>query len=245
MAESLGRAEAHIWYVWPDRITDAKRLGEYEDLLCSEEQNRSASFRFPERRRIHVLTRAFVRTMLSRYADVAPRQWRFSKNDYGKPRISSPPEAPPIAFNVSHTPGLIACVIALESPVGIDAENLNRSMDFVELAGRYFSATEYRELRGRTETALRRRFFEYWTLKEAYVKARGMGITMDLSRFTFHLAPGGVIRMTFDASAEDNPDQWRFHQFSPGDDHIVACATRLDAGQSVRFEIRDGTALMQ
>jgi 4'-phosphopantetheinyl transferase len=244
MAEALRAGEAHVWYLWPDRITDPEHLRTHGRILSDEEHAQNSAFRFLRDRHAHLLTRAFVRTMLSTYADVKSSEWQFSRNPYGKPEISGPAGAPPITFNISHTAGCIACVFALDTEVGIDTENLRHSLNFLQIARDHFSPSEFRALQGLPKLERHRRFFEYWTLKESYIKARGMGLSLDLTRFSFHLDHGNIA-IIFDAGETEDPALWRFQLLKPGANHLVAVAVRSPMNQDVKFEVRDGTGLMQ
>jgi 4'-phosphopantetheinyl transferase len=242
--ESLKPGEAHVWYLWPDRVTDSARLSSHAEILSDDERLQNQSFRFQEHRHAHLLTRAFLRTLLSRYADVKPSEWQFVRSPYGKPEIAGPPGAPVANFSLSHTAGLIVCAISAESRMGIDAENVEqRSVDQMEIAEKYFSRTEYQSLQGLSGAERHRRFFEYWTLKESYVKARGLGMSLDLAGFAFEIEDRGI-RISFVAPSTDDPAAWQFQLFSPGAQHIAAVSIACGAGVKAKFEERDGTPLM-
>ena len=98
----------------------------------------------------------------------------------GKPTIAHPKDIAPLSFNLSHTERLIVCLVALDREVGVDAEDTERAGETVEVADRFFSPTEVAALRALPAQSRRRRFFQYWTLKEAYIKARGMGLSLPL-----------------------------------------------------------------
>jgi 4'-phosphopantetheinyl transferase len=244
MIASPGRGEADIWYLWPDRVTDEARLASHERLLTDDERIRTQAFHFPEHRHSHLLTRAFVRTLLSQYSDVKPEEWRFVRSSFGKPEISGPSGAPSINFSLSHTKGLIVCAVSSDSAIGIDAENVERVADHMEIAQRFFSPYEYRALQDLASSDRPRRFLEYWTLKESYVKARGLGLSLDLSAFSFKIKDR-AIGMTFEPPDTEESAAWQFRLFAPGAHHIAAASTRCGAGMPARLNERDGTPLMQ
>src|SRR5215475_1871427 len=144
---SLKQTEAHLWTVFPDTLTDPELLTAYHDLMCSEEREQQQRFRFEKGRHEYLVTRALIRTTLSRYVQVDPRGWRFRKNAYGKPEIAVPSEILPLCFNLAHTDGLIVCLVALEREVGIDVESMTRPGETVEIADRFFSPAEVLALR--------------------------------------------------------------------------------------------------
>lgn len=235
---SLGREEAHVWCVCPDSLVEPALLEAYGELLSEEEQARRQRFYFEKERREYVVTRALVRATLSRYAQVDPRVWRFQTNAYGKPEISSPQNIPPLRFNLAHTNGLIACLIVLNREGGIDVEDTEQSGATVEVAEQFFSRAEAQALRALPESARRQRFFEYWTLKESYIKARGLGISLPLEQFSFHLTEGQSIRISFDPRLKDDPSSWQFAQIRPTPRHLIAVALRRSQGPDLAIQVR-------
>src|SRR5262245_17340743 len=105
---AIARHEAHLWYVFHDRIDDGDLLARYRVLLNAEERERQARFAFARQRHEYLVTRALCRTTLSRYADVDPEDWQFTRNAHGRPEIAGPRGGPPLRFNLSNCPGLIA-----------------------------------------------------------------------------------------------------------------------------------------
>jgi 4'-phosphopantetheinyl transferase len=223
---TLDRRIAHLWYVFPDAVRDPALLGAYQQLLSPEERVQQQRFYFAAGRHEYLVTRALVRTVLSRYVEVNPSIWRFKKNAYGKPAIAYPREIPPLTFNLAHTSGLIVCLVALGRDIGVDVEDITRPGETVEIAEQFFSPTEVAALRALPPHAQRSRFFEYWTLKEAYIKARGLGLTLPLEQFSFHLEAGHPIRVAFAPCLLDDPRGWQFAQFQPTSRHQMATAIR-------------------
>jgi 4'-phosphopantetheinyl transferase len=230
MREALEPGQAHLWYVWPDTVTDPKLLRTYEGLLSEDERRQKDRFHFAEGRHQYLLSRALVRTTLSRYADVRPEEWRFTKNEHGRPEVAGPEVAPWPRFSLSHTRGFIACLVALDGALGVDVENTERHGDLLEIADRHFSPLEVRALRALPRGAQTERFFEYWTLKESLIKALGVGISFGLSNFSFHL-DGGPIRVFFEPGIPQDPRAWRFTLQRPGPRHILAASVRRQGGE--------------
>ena len=240
----LGRTEVHLWYVFPNGLTDRALLGAYHDLMCPEERVQQQRFHFEKGRHEYLVTRALVRTTLSRYVAVDPRDWRFEKNAYGRPEIAYPRAILPLRFNVSHTDALIVCLVALDREIGVDVESIERPGETVEIADLFFSPTEVAALRVLSTKAQSRRFFEYWTLKEAYIKARGMGVSLPLDQFSFHLEAGRPVRISFDRRLEDNPQSWQFAQFRPTVQHIMAVAIRRGADADLDIQVKPTVPLL-
>ncbi len=161
----------------------------YRQLTTPDENERMARFVFERDRWQFLITRALVRTMLSRYATVAPADWRFITNEYGRPEVlDRPAGVADLRFNLSHTDGLIACAVTVGREVGVDVERITRAVTH-DIPGRFFAPREVADLRALPEHDQPRVFFDYWTLKEAYIKARGMGLSLPLSDFAFCLRP--------------------------------------------------------
>src|SRR6185436_13023672 len=102
---------------------------------------------------------------------VEPGTWEFEAGEFGRPEIAAPSVQPTVRFNLSHTDGMIVCLVGDDREIGVDVEDIERTGYTVEIADRYFSEAEVRELRSWTAERRVERFFDYWTLKEAYIKA--------------------------------------------------------------------------
>jgi 4'-phosphopantetheinyl transferase len=223
--------EVHLWYALDGAIADPALLARYRALLDATERKRCDAFVFPHHRHSYLVAHALVRTVLSRYADVSPEAWRFSTNAYGRPEILAGAIDPNgRRFNLSHTDGMSVCAVATGDDVGCDAEDVARPGNPVHVADSYFSSSEVAALRALPEGARRARFFAYWTLKEAYIKARGVGLSLPLDRFSMVLdEPARPIGIAFDAGFDDDPARWSFAQLRPTPRHVVACAVRRPA----------------
>ncbi len=241
---SLGRREAHVWCVYPDSVTDPALLDAYHDLLTPQERVQQQRFHFEKGRHEYLITRALVRTTLSRYVKVDPHVWCFESNAYGRPAIAFPQGIMPLCFNLSHTDGLIVCVVALDRECGIDVEDTGRGGMTVEIADQFFSPTEARDLRALPVHRQRQRFFAYWTLKESYIKARGMGVSLPLEQFSFHLERSHSIQISFDPRLADDPSSWQFAQFHPTQRHVMAVALRRGRDPDLDIQIRQTVPLL-
>jgi 4'-phosphopantetheinyl transferase len=182
-----------------------------------------------------------VRTVLSRYADVPPEAWRFVTNEYGRPEIDAPVGARWLKFNLSHTGGLIGLIVAREREVGVDVEDRDRRGRLLAVADRYFSPAEVEALRALPENEQLDRFFLYWTLKESYIKARGKGLAIPLSQFSFRV--DGDIEIAFDPRLDDDPESWQFTVMSLGRRHALAAGVRRAPGENVRLRLRETVPL--
>jgi 4'-phosphopantetheinyl transferase len=120
---------------------------------------------------------------------------------------------------------------------------MQRTGETVAIADRYFSPHEVRALRALPPDRQRERFFEYWTLKESYIKARGMGLAIPLHQFSFHLDRGTPVTISFDRELEDDPRAWQFDRYRPSERHLMASAIRRGVGPELRVELSETVPL--
>jgi len=214
----LPPGQVDVWYVYQEKADSPQLLNAYRNLLTAEEQSAVDRYRFPHLRLQALVARALQRWVLSKYAPVAPAQWRFNKGAHGKPFVETP-LVPAPAFNLSHSGGMVVCAVAAAQRVGVDVEDVNRDNASTGLADRYFAPAEAADVKRQTEEAMRNRFFRYWTLKEAYIKADGRGLSLPLDSFAFKLQHGAPPVLSF-ADGSDAAT-WRFGEITfPGRHHI-------------------------
>lgn len=194
-------------------------------LLSPDETGRAIRFRVPGDAHGFVAGRVLARIMLADVVEGAPGELRLRTDERGRPHLAGvgPDRVP--TFSITHTRGLVACAVAVAGEVGVDAEHTGRSGDMERLARRYFARGELDFLDGLPPQERRRGFFVVWTLKEAFLKARGEGISLPLSSFSFDpsRSPPGL---TCEAGLEDDPGAWSFRYASPDPEHVMAWAWR-------------------
>jgi 4'-phosphopantetheinyl transferase len=221
----LPRDEVHLWLAEPEQLTEPRLLEECHALLDGSERERHQRFHFEKHRRQFLVSHALVRLCLSRYAPVPPQAWTFTVNAYGRPEITGQ-GSPRLRFNLSHTDGMAICAVVLDAEVGVDVEDTLRPGETVGIADRFFAPAEIAALRALPVERQRERFFELWTLKESYIKARGLGLSLPLEQFAFELQPGQPPRIAFDPRLQDEPEAWQFFQLQPSARHKAALAVR-------------------
>jgi 4'-phosphopantetheinyl transferase len=195
----------------------------YLPLMTEDERARHDRFVFAKDRLQFLATRALVRTVLSQYVEVEPTAWRFATFERGKPYILAPDGLPTLHFNLSNTRGLIVCAVSRQHPLlGCDTEDITRKTETVSIADHYFSPLEVQALRTLPAARHSERFFSYWTLKESYIKARGLGLALPLDQFSFLLDDGADIGIAFDPRLGDDAQRWRFALLRAGSRHFVA-----------------------
>ena len=229
-----------LWCAYPDDLQADGVAEACAALLSAEERARVARFKFGRHRREGLATRALARTALSRHRAVAARDWRFKMNPQGKPEIDwEYGEDCGLSFNLSNSLGLVVCLVAdgTGEPVGVDVEPLARAKEIIELAHRVFSEKEQAQLAALTDGEKLDRALSLWTLKESYIKARGLGLKIPLDRFSFVFGKAGEIRLEIDASLGDEGD-WRFCQLDHAGHRIAVMVDSTAAGALEVWEAR-------
>lgn len=211
-------------------------LARLERVLSPSERGRLPCFRFEADRLGYLAAHGLVRYALSaRVPSVAPEAWAFRTGTRGRPEVDLPAAHRPLRFNLSHTHGAVACVVA-DLPCGIDVERADAAADVDLLAGGVLTAAERHRLDGLTDPARRTAFFRHWTLKEAYAKARGDGVVLPLDACEFD--PSAVpIRARLAPSLADDAAAWWFEQWDQ-DGFVVALALRPGAGVRPAVSVR-------
>lgn len=192
-------------------------------MLDSTELARLDRFLVADARDQFLVARALLRCTLSRYANVRCEQWAFGTNAHGKPFIRNPVAGTHLRFNLSHTAGLVACAVTRDHEIGIDVEHVHRNVDWTALGPKVLAPSELAFLRSAPVAEQRRHFFSFWTLKESYIKACGMGLAIPLDAFAFDLE-SATPRIAFSDRCPDAPDRWTFLQSDPTPEHRLALA---------------------
>lgn len=226
-----------LWYAWLDQTADGALREEYLALLTGDELARYRRFVFDKDRHQFLVARALCRCALSHYAGVAPVDWRFEQNVYGKPNIVEPAGVS-LSFNVSHSHGLVACVVAGERRVGLDVECLDRKMSGLPLARRYFADEEVAALEAAPADRQHAEFFRFWTLKESYIKAHGRGLSIPLRSFAFHRQSQQPWRLAYHAADGEDPLDWQFATLDLAGRYLVALAIDVADQESLRIACR-------
>ncbi len=228
----LEAGNIHLWVCFYNEVEDETLLDRYFSLLSPDEVQQRNRFQFEDDKKRYLLTRASLRTLLSKYAPVPPMSWCFEKSSQGKPYISeSHGEAAKIQFNITHTENLIVIALANSCRLGIDVENHKSRDASIEVAKRFFAPREFRDIQACEESTRQKRFFEYWTFKESYLKAQGMGIHHALDKAAFRFPDSRGVELICDGG--DESERWGFWQFSLRDEYTIAlCVEELFPGKN-------------
>ncbi|MDQ3068265.1 MAG: 4'-phosphopantetheinyl transferase superfamily protein [Acidobacteriota bacterium] len=204
--------------------------------LSAVERERAARFHHLSDRWEFVLGRFMARTLLAKRAHVEPGAFQFVENAHGRPEIAHPPLEQPLRFNVSHSGGIVACVLGGSLQVGVDVERLDRPPIDARVIQRYCSDGEQRALDAMPEPLRHERFLELWTLKEAYVKARGTGLTLPLRSVSFEIGLHGPAGVSFNGM--DDESRWMFAHTRLDPKHLMAVAAERAPGAQMELRVR-------
>lgn len=231
---ALAPREIHLWLAFYDGAADERLHRSYRELLNAAEREQEPRFHFAADRRRYLITRVLARTVLSRYVAVRPEDWVFSTNAYGRPEAANPEAVDArLTFNISHTHSLIVLGVTRSGSLGVDVENIDARQVSIAIADRFFAPQEVAALAQVPPDRQQYRFFEYWTFKESYIKARGMGLSLPLDKFSFHYPHERAVAIAIAPELADDPGRWRFWQFRPTPQYLLAvCGERSDAESS-------------
>ena len=225
---------ADVVLAQPERAS-AAALGRAHAVLDDAERARAAAFARQRDRDLYAFSHGFLRLTLARYLGADARALRFRCGAAGRPELMSAGRAP-IRFNLSHTEGLVACIVTGSAPCGVDVESFAR-IDHRKLPARLLAAPEADALMALSEALRRDRLLEIWTLKEAYLKARGLGLSKPLRDIAFSDF-GAAPRCAVGPGLDDRGSAWRFWSGAPTPHHRAAAAIRT-GGEAASFSILD------
>lgn len=222
--------EVHIWHTDLRPSSDSALEKSFLALLDERETERVERFTAKHARDQNLTGRAVLRLLLAQYLEETPAKIRLVQADGGKPELAG--ENPlGLQFNITHKPGMVAWGFACGHRIGIDVEALDATHATTAIAERFFAAPEIermRELSGEEAVA---QFYKYWTLKEAYIKALGLGMKLPLKDFWFSLGDPDAqdykpadINIAFSEDLDDDPARWCFFSSLLGKNHRISAA---------------------
>lgn len=218
---SLDRAallagEVHVWPL----LIGAGTAAEMAHILAPDEEKRARQYLFSAVQQSFVAGRGHVRRVLGDYLGADPRRLLLRADRHGKPRLAGRWTGA-LDFSVSHS-GAIVLLAVGRGPVGIDVEEIRGDVAYEQIASRFFSAAEREALESLPPASRQRAFFDCWVRKEAYVKAKGIGLAMDLGGFTVSLLPAEPARLISCSAFPRDAARWAMHALSPAAGYTAA-----------------------
>jgi 4'-phosphopantetheinyl transferase len=214
----LPRHEVHVWRA---RLDQPQSLTGFFASLAPDEKGRAARFHFQRDREHFIIARGLLRALLSRYLNVRPADLSFSYSAHGKPFLVSQ-HGGVVRFNVSHSHGLALLAFTQGRDLGVDVEQIRPEVAGEQIAERFFSACEVAALRALPASQQAEAFFNCWTRKEAYIKARGEGLSLPLHQFDVSLAPGEPAALLRTRISANEASRWSMIELAPGASYKAA-----------------------
>jgi len=200
------------------------RIRLWQSWLDEHEQQRLARMSKPYLQQQYLVSHAMVRSVLADMSDQLPQHVQFEALQQGKPMMVPVKGQPMLHFSLAHSHGLAAVAVSQNGPVGLDIEHLKRKVSSLAVAKRFFSKKEYLDITSHTQEKQQYRLLQYWTLKEALVKAEGWGISVGIDCLEFDLDTGTRPLLTVLDSRIVPRERWEFGQFNLLDEYLLAIA---------------------
>ncbi len=217
-APQLDDGHVHVWR--SELGVSSSTFSAIQNILSEEELQRAGRYYFEKHRRRFVAARGFLRTVLGIYLERKPEDIRFCYNAYGKPSLIGSACDKRVSFNLSHSHDLALCAVTVHGRIGVDVELVRSDLGWKQIASGVFSDKEYASIISFPEEIQRVAFFRQWTLKEAYIKARGEGLSLPLRSFDI-LKEQDDIPYLFNV---EDPAMWEFFEFDPAPEYVAAVA---------------------
>jgi 4'-phosphopantetheinyl transferase len=218
---TLNGEEVHVWRVSLNQSqATIERLSQE---LTTDELARAGRFRFAKDRNQFIIGRGLLRVLLGRYLVRKPEQLRFRYSSYGKPSLEDGIQAG-LQFNLSHSHQMALLAFTRGRNVGVDIEYMRPGVEFEQLAQHFFSPTECAVLLDMVPALRKETFYNCWTRKEAYIKARGEGLSIPLDMFDVSLRPGEPAALLQCREDQAEVARWSLHALMPGELYAAALA---------------------
>jgi len=203
----------NLWVVDIEDFSYEELLSLTSGWLSKQDLQRVERYQFLEHKKQLLMGRYLTRTVLSRYGQFSAGDWRFENNEYGKPSIASAlleEMVEPLFFNLSHSQNKLVLAVARHEFLGVDIEYGLKPRRVEEIANRYFSNSEIEGFSGLEKSQMQKRFYDLWSLKEAYIKACGMGLAIPLNHFSFSFQSERKVEIKFHKQRPDDSALWQF-----------------------------------
>ena len=222
--------EVHVWQF--DLDTQSVGDGQWESLLSSDERERALRFHFPLHRRRFAATRGFLRIVLGAYLDTDPKTLCFRYSDKGKPALDGTHATSPLRFNLSHSENVVLLAVAFGREIGVDVEYMRPDFELESIAQRFFSAAERESFDTIVVAQKCLAFFNCWTRKEAFIKAKGDGLSLPLDQFDVSLTPAAPAEILATRPDAGEKTHWSLRPLVAGPDYAAALVVE---GSNVRI----------
>ena len=220
----LNANDVQVWHIHIEDFSDSD--DDLTTLLAREEQDRAQRMRVQEKKREYIIGRLALRSILSAYSGTPCDQLSFDYGPQKKPSLAEQETLPPerrLDFNLSHSGRIILIAVTLGKRIGIDVEYIEPDRADEKIAQRYFSPTEFTTLKNLPDEDRIAGFYRCWTSKEAFVKARGDGLTFPLDAFDVAISNEERAILEIRDTNEDAA-RWELKAIEVGDKYAATCA---------------------
>ena len=218
----LEKNEIHVWQA--SLNVEVTVLQTLQRLLTEEEVTKARQFRFEKDKHHFIIARGVLRMLLGRYLKTNPHLLRFDYNAYGKPSLDYPFSESTLHFNVSHSHEMALYAFTYARQIGVDVEYMRSGIDYEDLARYSFSSHE-RAMLDTLPKALRQQgFYNCWTRKEAYIKAKGKGLSLPLGLFDVSLRPDDPAKLLASREVPKETTCWSLQELLPASGYAGALA---------------------
>jgi 4'-phosphopantetheinyl transferase len=238
----MAPGEIQLWHARVSSMAGDQALwDEYGRWLSTEELAREQRFHQARDRQRHRLSRALERWVLSWHFGGAPHDWIFQADEHGRPFVIHPdPAVQSLQFNLSHTHEHIVLAVRNGGAVGVDVEGGRSVTASLDLAKQVLAEPELNAFKALPPPRQPMQFLAWWTLKEAYAKARGLGLALPLDQFGFDLGEPkadqpGPLQWWASSSIEPDPPSWRFWQYRLSEEVVVSLCAQAHQAQAVTW----------
>jgi 4'-phosphopantetheinyl transferase len=229
--------DVHLWSTAVSELEDPEQIAAAWAVLSTSEKQHAGRFHFERDRSAFLASRSLRRRALSHYAAVDPGLWQFTVNEHGRPRIASPVLDETLEFNCSKSVDVVICAVTRGIPVGVDIERVDRRVP-QGIAEATFAASEKAALAALPQHEQGKRFYTYWTLKESYLKARGLGLSLPLDPIAFSVADSPRLGGNLAFSVANDCGVWQFTLLAPTPSHIAAVCVSGRGGPDPQVVLR-------
>lgn len=220
---SITRSELHAWRINLNNVN--YQLKYLTSLLSPEEIKRSKRFTFDRDRHCYQVAHSMKRLILANYLDCDPQCLHFKIESYGKPALANLQSPLKIQFNISHSHDLILIAVTVEDPIGIDIEYNDKKKSIESLSETIFSPSEKKFfLTLKSQREKEEAFFRCWTRKEAFLKAKGIGLAVDLANISVNLNEISVTLDWLEISTVEQKELLKWKLFPLSIDHLYTAA---------------------
>jgi 4'-phosphopantetheinyl transferase len=243
----VGPTKPAIWqnevHIWRARL-DVPWSWTFDEALSLEDRTRADRFKFESDRRKFCAARATLRLILSRYLGVKPGRLKLETGEFGKPFLADKTVAQGLRFNLSHSHQLALISITRDREVGVDLEFMRSEFVNDDVASHFFSPAEVAEFRTLTPDQRTRAFFNVWTRKEAYIKARGEGLYCPLDQFDVSVAPERPAMLMESRVDAADAQRWNFNDVFAGDRYAATVAVEKSFSRLLLWDfVEDGATM--